>query len=243
MLFNMYIRIYLGLVIGQRKMKNIKEAFKKNYVWIIFAVALIIFLVILEDVFEDEIMRCDTISYNIVINYLRADWLTPIVKVITACGGARVLLTLSLLSLFFVKRKRIALCITANLFGITALNLLLKTIIQRPRPDGYRLVHENGYSFPSGHSMVSTAFYGLIIYFIYKNIKNKKLRNVLCALIGALIFLIGSSRIYLGVHYASDVIAGFFTSIAYLIIVIKIITIIKTNKKEKAIAKISQKSF
>lgn len=118
----------------------------------------------------------------------------------------------------FYKEKKIAFSIPLNLLIITVLNIVLKNIVERPRPIGYRLIDETGYSFPSGHSMISTAFYGLIIYFIWKNVKNKTIRNVSCILLVILIVLIGISRIYLGVHYASDVIGGFSISIAYLII-------------------------
>ncbi len=77
-----------------------------------------------------------------------------------------------------------------------------------------------GYSLPSGHSMVSLAFYGLIIYFIYKNIENKHIKWTLIAVLSLLIVFIGISRIYLGVHYTSDVLAGFLLAIPYLIIYI-----------------------
>lgn len=76
----------------------------------------------------------------------------------------------------------------------------------------------HGYSFPSGHSMVSMAFYGLLIYLIWKNCANPKLRNSLCFFLALLIPLIGLSRVYLGVHYASDVIGGFVVSLVYLIV-------------------------
>jgi undecaprenyl-diphosphatase len=71
--------------------------------------------------------------------------------------------------------------------------------------------------------MVSMGFYGFLIYLTYKNIKNKKLRNPLIIFFSCLILLIGISRIYLGVHYATDVIGGFVIAIIYLIVFIKFI--------------------
>jgi undecaprenyl-diphosphatase len=101
--------------------------------------------------------------------------------------------------------------------------------VQRPRPEEYRIINESGYSFPSGHSMVSMAFYGLLIYWIIKHVENKYYKYILVTLLGMLIILIGTSRIYLGVHYTSDVIAGFLIAFSYLIIFISIIE--SLNKK------------
>ncbi len=208
---------------------NIPKFIKENIEWIILSISIVIVIGLIEDIFATELMKCDTIAYSIFIMYLRNPFLTAIMKFITTLGGAPVLITISLISIVILKNKKIGICITGNLINITILNIVLKNTVQRPRPEGYRLINETGYSFPSGHSMVNTAFYGLIIYFIYKNVKNIALRNALCILLGILILLIGISRIYLGVHYASDVIAGLFISLAYLIIVTKII---EKNKKE-----------
>jgi undecaprenyl-diphosphatase len=114
-------------------------------------------------------------------------------------------------------------CVTVNIGGAGVLNILLKNIIQRPRPDGFRLVAESGYSFPSGHSMISMAFFGLVIWMVWHYHKDDVMRYVWCAVFGLIIALVGISRIYLGVHYASDVIAGFCVSIIWLVFYTKII--------------------
>ena len=80
--------------------------------------------------------------------------------------------------------------------------------------------------------MVSMAFYGFIIYLVYKNVENKKIKYIVCTILTVLILFIGISRIYLGVHYASDVIGGFCFSIAYLIAYTNLIRNRVTQRKE-----------
>lgn len=211
-------------------MHKIKEFIIDNKRIIIASISIIFVIVLLENVFDGEIMKYDMLAYHIIMK-LRNNWLTPIIKVITNLGSAIALITLSIASLVFIKNKKIGICISANLGLITLLNLLLKNIVQRPRPEGYRIISETGYSFPSGHSMISTAFYGLLVYLIFKNVKNSKLRWLMCIFLSIIAIGICCSRVYLGVHYASDVIAGFFTSIAYLMLATKLTNkIIKLEK-------------
>ena len=125
--------------------------------------------------------------------------------------------------LIISKDKKIGVGILINLCTATGLNLILKSLLQRPRPTEFRIINETGYSFPSGHSMISMAFYGFIIYLIYEKVKNKYIKWTSITLLSILIVMIGFSRIYLGVHYVSDVLAGFLFSIAYLIVYIGII--------------------
>lgn len=213
--------------------EKLKKIIKKDYKWIILFLCVILFLAILEDVFEYETLALDTSVYTIVVEKMRNPILTDILKIITNLGSAFVLITITILSLIILKNKKIGLCITLNLALSTLLNVLLKNIIQRPRPEGYRLIEETGFSFPSGHSMVNTAFYGLLIYLIIKNVQNKKLKYALSILISILILAIGFSRIYLGVHYTSDVLAGFLISVAYLIVFTTILhDILKIEKGE-----------
>ena len=109
---------------------------------------------------------------------------------------------------------------------------MLKNIVQRPRPLEYRIIDETGYSFPSGHSMVSAAYYGFIIYLIYKMVENKKIKWTLITILSLLVISIGISRIYLGVHYTSDVIAGFLISISFLVIYTSIVSKILFSKNK-----------
>lgn len=79
--------------------------------------------------------------------------------------------------------------------------------------------------------MISAAFYGFLIYLIYKKVKNKKLKITLIIVLSILIVSIGISRIYLGVHYTSDVLGGFLLSISYLILYTNIVNSIVDSKK------------
>lgn len=197
---------------------NVKKFVVKNFKWVILFICLIGFLLIAENVFNKEIMEADIIGYNLVSKYLISDATTPIAKFVTNFGGAVCLIMISIILLVLIKNKKIGTSIIINLGTVTILNVLLKGILQRPRPIEYRIINESGYSFPSGHSMVSMAFYGYLIYLIYKYIKNKYLKYTLITILSALIIIIGTSRIYLGVHYTSDVIAGFLISISYLVV-------------------------
>ncbi len=202
--------------------EKIKEIITKNFKWIILFICIVGFLALAEDVFNKEIMNGDVIGYKIISDFFISDFATPIAKFITNFGGAIFLGVLVVTLFIVIKNKKIGASIFSNLVIITVLNQLLKRILQRPRPTEFRIAEETGYSFPSGHSMVSMAFYGYLIYLIYKHIKNKYIKWISITLLSTLILLIGMSRIYLGVHYTSDVLGGFLISIAYLIIYINI---------------------
>lgn len=220
----------------------LKRIVEKNYKWIIAFLCLIIVLMMLEDIFENEQVTLDMVVYRLVILNLRSEPLTIIMKVITNLSSAYVLIAIAIGTLLFIKNKKVGVCVTSNLVIATLLNQLLKYIIQRPRPEGYRLIAESGYSFPSGHSMVSMAFYGFIIYLIWKMVKNKRIKYVACGILGFLIPMIGFSRIYLGVHYASDVIGGFAISIVYLLLFTNMTrSILQLEKEKKNIMKNKRK--
>ncbi len=119
----------------------------------------------------------------------------------------------------FVRRHRwYSIKIPVVAIGSVCMMLLLKLYFSRPRPLTPLLEEVKGFSFPSGHAMSAMTFYGLLIYLVYKNVGKKLNKWILILLLGILIFLIGFSRVYLRVHFASDVLAGFSVGIIWLVI-------------------------
>lgn len=206
---------------------KVREFISRNAKWIILFILLIAIIGIGQEVLRKEIMELDVIGYDIISKYLISNFATPIAKNVTQLGGAIFLILFAIILTLIIKNKKVGIYIWINLGISTLLNQGLKYIVQRPRPTEFRIIDETGYSFPSGHSMASAAFYGFLIYLIYKNIKNKYIKWGLIFTLSVLIILIGMSRIYLGVHYTSDVIAGFLISISYLIIFTSVIKNLK----------------
>ena len=215
--------------------ENVIKFIKNNWRWMLLFICLIGFLALAEDVFHQEIMNGDIVGYDIVSKLFKFNVSTPIAKFITNFGGAIFVISLTTILFFLIKDKKIGISIIANLGIVTILNQIIKFIMQRPRPTEFRIIEETGYSFPSGHSMVSLAFYGYLVYLIYKYINNKHLKRTLIIILSILICVIGVSRIYLGVHYTSDVLGGFLISLAYLIIYIELVNkfVLEKNKDDR----------
>lgn len=215
--------------------ENVIKFIKNNWRWMLLFICLIGFLVLAEEVFHQEIMNGDIVGYDIVSKLFKFNVSTPIAKFITNFGGAIFVISLTTILFFVIKDKKIGISIITNLGIVTILNQIIKFIMQRPRPTEFRIIEETGYSFPSGHSMVSLAFYGYLIYLIYKYINNKHLKRTLIIILSVLICIIGVSRIYLGVHYTSDVLGGFLISFAYLIIYIELVNkfVLEKNKDDR----------
>ena len=215
-----------------------KEFLKNKYKYIILAIFLSIFIVIAKDVFQKELFNFDKVIYDFFVS-IRNPILNMFFMIITELGSAEFLIIFTLISVVIIKNKVYRFLIPINLAFTGLFNYILKNFFERPRPNILRLVEENGYSFPSGHAMASTAFYGLLIIFFLKNIKDKKNRNIICIILSLLIIFIDISRIYVGVHYVSDVLAGTCLSISYLIILSIVLKDLlnkkydNENKKEK----------
>jgi undecaprenyl-diphosphatase len=128
------------------------------------------------------------------------------------------ILILSAYFLFVKKHRWYSINVPSVALSSLLVMFTLKFIFRRDRPLTPLLAVAKGYSFPSGHAMISFTFYGLLIYLVWKNVKTKWVRLTVSIMLGLLIFVIGVSRIYLRVHYASDVLAGFCVGCMWLLL-------------------------
>ena len=183
---------------------------------ILFSLLLITFVFIAYQLLNNRLEEFDDLIYNFIIK-IKSDPITVFFRVISFFCSTWFIVISTVSIVIFSKDKKKAFYIALNVILCFSINQLLKIIFSRERPTEINLITEHGFSFPSGHSMMSVAFYGLICYMIYHSNIRKSRRILLMVGLILLISLICISRIYLGVHFASDVVAGVVLSLAYLI--------------------------
>lgn len=155
-------------------------------------------------------------NYGLLIQSFRGPGLNTLTELVTYLGNWQTITIICILLIAFEKtRKKYGIPITAVAILSSVANKIVKVLVERPRPDAAdMLIQQGGYSFPSGHTTTAFAVFLFLAYIVYKEVKSPKKK--IPAMIGLIIlpFLIGLSRIYLGVHYASDVFAGMWLGIA-----------------------------
>lgn len=205
---------------------------KKALKWIIFGILLIVFIMIMICIKNGKIVHFDNATYKLV-TYNTNTILDNINHIFTFFGSTIWMVLLALTFLITIKDKKKAIIICGCLIISILLNIGIKNIFMRERPLVRKLVEETSFSFPSGHTTAAVSLYGIILFFIIKSnlAKNKKI--IYSTGLIMLIFFIGVSRIYLGAHFASDVIGATVISIAFLILYTAIIErfILKNTKK------------
>ncbi len=195
---------------------------------IISIISFLFFLIITILVLINKVNSLDESIYHFIMNY-RSKVLDNFFVIITEFANPIPVIIIFTMLVIALKRKE-EIILSVNLLTTLTTNQLLKRIIMRPRPDHLRIVKESGFSYPSGHAMMSLCLYGTLIYLIIKRMKNKKIKILLISLLSLLILLIGFSRIYVGVHYPTDVIGGYFLTIA---IVTEMITLTNNRLRGK----------
>ena len=162
----------------------------------------------------------DAVRYR--VYSMRGDKLTAFWRFITHSGDRYVVIILGIILLLIKSlREKYGVKFAIATLSSTALYQIMKYIFQRPRPDlALRLIEQGGYSFPSGHSMNCLVSYGILIYLLLRYCENRRLAKLLSFGLGLLTILIGFSRVYVGVHYPTDIIGGWSLGIAVLVAMI-----------------------
>jgi undecaprenyl-diphosphatase len=190
-------------------------------VLVLFLASLLILAFIINDVFELKNFTFDNNAFSYVKPFINSTN-TQIMRFVTFFGTGEFLvpanILLSLYYLFIRKHRWYSLRVPVVSIGSFVVMSLLKLYFSRARPDDPVYRAAMGFSFPSGHAMSAMTFYGLIIFLVWKNVENTALKWTLTILLIIFIHLIGFSRVYLRVHYASDVIAGFSLGLIWLIL-------------------------
>lgn len=203
---------------------------------VLFGIALNIFIELTDELAENELGEFDEGVSSYVVSF-RSAGLTPFFRFMTDMGDrfAYIVITVLLGAYLFFRHKnwKFMTQTVIVLLLSTASNILLKSVINRSRPAHEHLVEVNTLSFPSGHSMSAMAFYGFLIYLTVVSKIPITLKSFLCVILVLTIFSIGISRIYLGVHYPSDVAAGFVGGLIWVTFCIVLFNIISLLRKRK----------
>jgi len=207
------LRVVLALAGDQRRRLH-------DLAWVVLFGALlpmVVFVLLAEDVWEHQVVDWDTSALH-AMERIQNDALTVVMKVVTVAGSAPVVGSAAVIIIVWLAlkhRRREAVFTFVAVAGAGTLNVLLKGLFGRPRPEVFpHLVQESSSSFPSGHTMSAMAFAATVIVLCWPT----RWRWPVATGATAYAFAVGVSRVYLGVHYPSDVIAGWAVTIAWVTI-------------------------
>ena len=220
----------------QLKNARIKARLKNVFIWLRALAGPILFLglasaasaLILFAWLAEEVLSGDTESFDETIRAfvhgISTEWLTGFMNFVTILGSTLflsiVFICVFIIS-FLIKWKRAAVLLTVTMIGAVILNFVLKVSFARARPvPFFDTPLPASYSFPSGHALYAFCFYGMLSWLVAAHIRESSVKILIWVLAVMIILLIGLSRIYLGVHYPSDVIAGYASAIIWVLTVI-----------------------
>lgn len=186
---------------------------------LIVVIPLILFALLAICVQAGITVSFESLVYNEIIKNM-SPLLTSVMRGITHIGDTTTVFIICVLLIILPKTsKTIALPVSITVILSSLLNTALKHIFTRERPSILRLINQSGYSFPSGHAMINASLYTMLAILIFRFIKNRALRIAMSTVCIALALAIGYSRIYLGVHYAGDVLGGWLFGFVISVIV------------------------
>src|ERR1051325_10713586 len=178
---------------------------------------LLLFAWLADEVFEGGARRFDETVRGAVHQYA-CPWLTSTMVAISALGSEVLVAVFIVAFIVFLKMKwrRAAIWLAMTMAGGMLLQVALKFSFQRTRPEAFFGTLPHSYSFPSGHSLMSFCIYGVLAGLVTARIRSGAIRVVIWTAAAVLVAAIGLSRIYLGVHYPSDVVAGYLAAAVWV---------------------------
>jgi len=193
------------------------------FIWVAFLSCTLLFFLLAREILEGQDLNFDAKAFAWADSF-NSPGFNKFMTTVTFFASANFITVASLVLIFyflFIRKHRwYSLRVPVVAVGSISVNLLLKFLFNRERPIIPHLVTSHGLSFPSGHAMISASFYGLLIYLVWKHVAHPVLRWSLMVFFLAFILTIGFSRVYLHVHYASDVLAGFAAGVLWVMIAI-----------------------
>ncbi|MGC4377872.1 phosphatase PAP2 family protein [Fictibacillus sp. Mic-4] len=204
--------------------------------FLLAAICIVVFAGLSEELLENETFAFD----HAIIKEVRSFHSPALDKLMIAVTELGSTITISILLLIgmawlWFKRKNSwgMLFFFIVVAGGGLLNLLLKNTFQRARPTVNQMVEVTGFSFPSGHAMGNFIFYGYLGYLIVRSKRKALSKMVWTVVFAAIVLLIGVSRIYLGVHYPSDILAGFTAGAVWLLLCIAALELVYFYQRKR----------
>jgi undecaprenyl-diphosphatase len=190
--------------------------------WLVAALALILFVWLAREVTRGDALRLDTPIRN-AVHARSSPPLTAIMRGVSLVGSEVILVPLGAILVWWLvaaKRRRAAVVFAVAALGAEALDQIMKLLFYRPRPEPFfGLASPVTHSFPSGHAMVSCCFFGVLAAILAARQPSLLKRIAIFAAAALLVALMGFSRVYLGLHYPTDVLAGYAAAVVWLAVV------------------------
>ncbi len=205
----------------------LKDFLYKSRYYLIALLLFIILCVIVSSTLMDKVLYIDLKVMDYIRDNLVNDKLTVFFKIVTNLGSVWFFVGALILMLVVIKDKRYFSWSSRCLITTYLCSVALKNIFRRERPLSNLIEKPFDFAFPSGHTMCSVAFFGILMFIVLRRVKNKPLKIFLVTLLSLIILIVPFSRLYLGVHYLSDVVCGFICGLLCLLMFVNYVKIKK----------------